>query len=746
MESFDNPTGAPVIDTKVRGGPWGPAMDVLLCLLPIIFLLVATLKPRPLPTTASLPLSAACMWVVRLAYLEADALEVTAQALAGVLDALTPLSIVAGSIFLFESMESTNCVFWMRERMRELTSGHHVAEIMLIGFCFSYTIEGASGFGTPVALASPMLVSLGHSKFATVVCLLLLNTFCATFGAVGTPIWFGLGVTVNHDEALLRQIGLYSAIGLAVSALLLVPPILTFLVPRGEVRRNLVFVVLSTASCCVPSVAISLFSYDFPTLVGCARTEATWTVAARGEVGFVCAPVDQRRHCLRAPCSVGRGSARRARSPALRRPATTTRSRRHASRASCARAPTFKPRLGSGVVGMVVTGLLVRFRVGMCAQPPPPPGHADGEHAHDGDAAAEHHHASPIMPKGGSASHEQAHSEHVALELAALRPARSASGAAASAPVVLQITPVSPERPAHAAPPPPAAADHAEPRSPELCARLRAETGARAALLRTSPLTLTVLILVLTRIDEVGLKPRLTDATHRYFTLRLGSLGSLWLARSGVVGVERLMGVDSVSWSYALLYVPFVLPFVLAALPALVAYRDERVSSPLAIARKTAARLQEPTVSLFGALALVGMLRGRADDEGAPAHVVGNILSAALGHSWIVFAAPIGALGSFFSGSATVSNLTFGSIQYAAALRLRVHAPAMLALQAIGGSIGHAVCLNNIIAAPTVVGLKTSEGAVMRRTLPVVAAYWVICTLTLVPFIYGVHTTPEGAA
>ena len=61
----------------------------------------------------------------------------------------------------------------------------------------------------------------------------------------------------------------------------------------------------------------------------------------------------------------------------------------------------------------------------------------------------------------------------------------------------------------------------------------------------------------------------------------------------------------------------------------------------------------------------------------------------------------------------------------------------MLALQAIGGSLGHAICLNNIIAASTVVGLKASEGEVMKRTLPVCAAYWIICTVTLIPFIYG---------
>lgn len=41
---------------------------------------------------------------------------------------------------------------------------------------------GASGFGTPVALAAPMLASLGHDPLLTVVCLLIMNTFATQFG------------------------------------------------------------------------------------------------------------------------------------------------------------------------------------------------------------------------------------------------------------------------------------------------------------------------------------------------------------------------------------------------------------------------------------------------------------------------------------------------------------------------------------------------------------------------------------
>lgn len=46
-------------------------------------------------------------------------------------------------------------------------------------------IEGASGFGTPVALGAPMLVSTGHPAFESVVVLLVFNTFATVWGAVG---------------------------------------------------------------------------------------------------------------------------------------------------------------------------------------------------------------------------------------------------------------------------------------------------------------------------------------------------------------------------------------------------------------------------------------------------------------------------------------------------------------------------------------------------------------------------------
>jgi len=81
---------------------------VLLCLAPIMFLMLVTVCRRlSLPATTSLPLSAALLAVIRLAYLSSPPLLVLATVVKGCLESLTPLSVIFGAIVLFEAMEQT---------------------------------------------------------------------------------------------------------------------------------------------------------------------------------------------------------------------------------------------------------------------------------------------------------------------------------------------------------------------------------------------------------------------------------------------------------------------------------------------------------------------------------------------------------------------------------------------------------------------------------------------------------------
>ena len=96
------------------------------------------------------------------------------------------------------------CLQWVMERIKVLANHHPVAEVFLIGWAFAYMIEGASGFGTPVALAAPMLVSLGHPPVAAITCALIMNAPATIFGAVGTPVWFGFDDLGLSDDDLVQ--------------------------------------------------------------------------------------------------------------------------------------------------------------------------------------------------------------------------------------------------------------------------------------------------------------------------------------------------------------------------------------------------------------------------------------------------------------------------------------------------------------------------------------------------------------
>jgi lactate permease len=75
--------------------------------------LVTLVKRIALPTRASLPLAAAMMALIRLAYLSAPPALVAGCVVSGLLEALTPLSIIAGAILLFQVMDHTGCLEWI---------------------------------------------------------------------------------------------------------------------------------------------------------------------------------------------------------------------------------------------------------------------------------------------------------------------------------------------------------------------------------------------------------------------------------------------------------------------------------------------------------------------------------------------------------------------------------------------------------------------------------------------------------
>ncbi|MDJ0791888.1 MAG: L-lactate permease [Acidimicrobiia bacterium] len=95
------------------------------------------------------------------------------------------------------------------------------------------------------------------------------------------------------------------------------------------------------------------------------------------------------------------------------------------------------------------------------------------------------------------------------------------------------------------------------------------------------------------------------------------------------------------------------------------------------------------------------------------------------GGAWPFFVPFVGALGTFITGSATASNILFTDFQVATARTLAIPVLPMVGSQGFGAAAGNMIAPFNVIAAAAVVGETGKEGAMLRTTLWVAAAYLV---------------------
>ncbi len=535
--------------------------------LPIILLIWLLTKRNSMASSKALPLTALVTYLIVLIIFRHDALLVHATVLEGLLVAWTPILIIAGAIFLFRTMEATGSLSTIRLWLNHI-SDNKIAQLMMVGWAFPFLIEGASGFGTPAAIAAPILVGLGFPPVRIAILVLVMNTIPVSFGAVGTPTWFGFSA-IELSQTEMLTIGFKSAIVHSVAALVIPVIALAFVVKPKSLVKNWLFILLSILLTVVPFLVIARFSYEFPSLIG-------------------------------------------------------------------------------GFIGLLFTVILAKFRIGIS------PGEVE-LHEPSGKSELLHDNGEDVS---------------------------------------------SSEKP-----------------------------GIKELLKASFPLWGTILILILTRIPELGIKPLLISETPAIH-LDLGSLGELSLSASLVIGLERIFHT-AVEWTHSILYVPSVLPFVLVSLLTFLLYR-KKTNRVRTVFHETVEQMKGPTLALLGALVFVGLMM--MGGEHSAVTLIGKSMADLTGQSWQYFASYLGALGSFFSGSATISNLTFGGIQDSIAQALHLNRNTILALQSTGAAIGNMVCINNIVAVASVLALGNKEGYILKRTVVPMIIYGMIAGLMSMVF------------
>ncbi len=200
---------------------------------------------------------------------------------------------------------------------------------------------------------------------------------------------------------------------------------------------------------------------------------------------------------------------------------------------------------------------------------------------------------------------------------------------------------------------------------------------------------------------------------------RLPQLGLGALLKKVALVVPGLLGVSSATYRFEPLYNAGLVPFML------VAWLTGRVrklprSDRAATLRATAKQIKPIALALFSAVALVHvMMHSHINTPGYPGMLthIARQLADRTGAFFPLFSPLIGMLGSFISGSCTVSSIMFSSLQFQTALMLGLSPVAVVALQVAGGAIGSMICINSVIAVASTTGLSGQEGALIKKTL-----------------------------
>lgn len=165
-----------------------------------------------------------------------------------------------------------------------------------------------------------------------------------------------------------------------------------------------------------------------------------------------------------------------------------------------------------------------------------------------------------------------------------------------------------------------------------------------------------------------------------------------------------------------------LIPFLAAAVFALYRVKEFKIDL-MPVVSKTFAVF----VILFPSLAITQLMLNSGNELPSMINVLAGIFEQT-GVAYPVFSPLIGVLGAFISGSTTVSNTIFGSVQYSSAISLGIPPEIILSLQLAGASLGIAVCLFNIIDAAAVAGTSDYNGILKKNLLPVILAS-IFCSL-----------------
>ncbi|WP_339488999.1 L-lactate permease [Pseudomonas sp. EL_65y_Pfl2_R95] len=154
------------------------------------------------PAKYAMPVVFILTAIIGLSAWDMSMVRVVASSLQGLILTAAILWIIFGAILLLNTLKHSGGISAIRRGFSGISPDRRV-QALIVAWLFGCFIEGASGFGTPAAVAAPLLVALGFPALAAVVLGMMVQSTPVSFGAVGTPML--VGVAGGLDKAGLSE-------------------------------------------------------------------------------------------------------------------------------------------------------------------------------------------------------------------------------------------------------------------------------------------------------------------------------------------------------------------------------------------------------------------------------------------------------------------------------------------------------------------------------------------------------------
>lgn len=184
----------------------------------------------------------------------------------GILVAVDIFVIIFGAILFLEVLKDLKIIKSISYYLSHVSKDYRV-QIIIIAWFFEGFLEGTAGFGTPAAVAVPLLMAVGLSPVKSLIIGLLGNSSPGVFGAAGTPIKIGFSTLNTASVPYLAS--LFNLVGI------IIPVFMMWLVIKDRKDRKkefleiIPFAIWSGFIFLVPSViAAKYLGQEFPTIVG----------------------------------------------------------------------------------------------------------------------------------------------------------------------------------------------------------------------------------------------------------------------------------------------------------------------------------------------------------------------------------------------------------------------------------------------------------------------------------------------